>query len=160
MSVMLHIRHRNGIGGGLTSNRHEYFMISGYYQGSSTARLPHFKPPWGVLLIRSLDRSRLHGADRPSPGSVRVRPVGMVMSACEDPHFPLLRSPLSTITSVNGRAQVRTDHRELLPILMDSQMSLTDTVPPSLLDHHNDTPILGVCIGRVMRSDLAIIGAM
>ncbi len=84
MSVMLYIRHRNGIGGGLDliSNRHEYFMISGYYQGSSTTRLPHFKPPKGVLLIRSLDRSRLHGADRPSPGLVRVRPVGMVMSAC------------------------------------------------------------------------------
>lgn len=35
---------RNDIGGDLISNRHE-FMISGYYQGSSTTQLPHFKPP-------------------------------------------------------------------------------------------------------------------
>lgn len=53
--------------------------------------------------------------------------MGMVMNLREGSHFPLLRSPLSSITSVNRRAQMR----------------LTDTVPSSVLDHHNDAPILG-----------------
>ncbi|KAK0189403.1 hypothetical protein F5146DRAFT_624999 [Armillaria mellea] len=74
--------------------------------GNSTTRLPHSKP-----IAHAFIRSEcMFPWSRPaSPGLVKDRPVGMVMSACEGPHIPLLRSPLSSIASVNCRAQDELD---------------------------------------------------